>query len=191
MKNKKIKLTFNDRKQFIVFAIKKHLGLLGIWLVFIIFGAFFAYLGSKFKTDGTLFMAFGFGFILLSSAFILFTLPSSLQYYYEQALTKKYGSYTLAKITNKRIDDYSHNLKNLDSSTNKRVKTFLYVIEFQFTYNNTTYSNECYFEHEATFNAITTTTVLPIKFLKTNPNKITVRRQKLSKQLGIKAQLCN
>ncbi|MDO6597602.1 hypothetical protein Q4512_11810 [Oceanihabitans sp. 2_MG-2023] len=186
-----MKTSFSDRKNFTLFALKQHIGLLGIWLVFILFGCFFIFLGNNIEKEGYGFILFGIAFIVLSSTFMLFTLPSSIIYYYEQALTKKYGSYTTATITNKRIDDYSHTTSSFDGGKSKKIAEFLYAIEFQFSYNNQVFEGECFFEHQATFEAITLETQLPIQFLKTNPKKITVRRRKLANQLGIKPKLCN
>ncbi len=122
---------------------------------------------------------------------MLYVLPSSILHYYEQALTKKHGSYTTAKVTNKRIDDYSHSTSSLDGGNSEMIAEFLYVIAFEFTYNSKIYASECLWTHKATYEAITLETELPIPFLKTNPNKITVRRRKLANQLGIKANLSN
>ena len=186
-----MKLNFSDRKNFILFALKQHFGLIGIWSIFLIFGSFFAYLGRNVEENGFGFVLFGLVFIVFSSAIMLYTLPSSLRYYYNQALTKKYGSYTIAKVTNKRVDDYSHTTSSFNGGKSKKIEEFLYVVEFEFTYNSKTYTSECFFEHKTTFEAITLETELPIQFLKTNPNKITVRRRKLANQLGIKSNLCN
>ncbi len=184
-----MKTTFSDRKQFTIQSIKPHLGLLGIWFAFIVFGGFFVFLGSKIE-EGTAFIVIGFIFIILATAFMLFILPSSFRHYYEQAKIKKHGSYTFAQITNKRIDDYSHNMSSLNEGQSKRIKEHLYVIEFEFVYSNQTYKSECYFEHQSTFDAMTLDTELPIKFLKTNPKNVTLRRRKLSNQLAVSEKLC-
>ncbi|MBU2939484.1 hypothetical protein KO494_08020 [Lacinutrix sp. C3R15] len=186
-----MKLPFSCRKKFILSALKQHLGLFGIWLVFVLFGSAFAYLGSNIKENKYGFIFFGFAFIILPTAFMRYTLPSSILHYYEQELTKKYGSYTSAKVTNKKIANYSHTTSTFDGGKLKNIKEFLYVVEFQFSYNNQVYESECFFEHKATFEAISLETKLPIQFLKTNPKKITLRRRKLANQLGIKPNLCN
>lgn len=186
-----MKLPFSDRKKFILLALKQHLGLFGIWLVFVLFGSAFMYLGSNVEENKYGFMLFGFVFILLPTAFMLYTLPSSILYYYNQALTKKHGSYTIAKVTNKRVDNYSHTTSSFNGGTAKNIEEFLYVICFEFTYLGRTYTSEAFFEHKTTFEAITPNTELPIQFLKTNPNKITLRRRKLANNLGIKPNLCN
>lgn len=184
-----MKTTFSNRKQFIIQAIKPHLGIIGIGLVFILFGSLFAYLGTK-TEEGLGFIIFGTAFIVFSLAFMLYVLPSSFLYYYEQAEVKKYGSYTFATITNKRVEDLSYTSSMFSKGPKKTTKEFLFAIEFEFTYNSKIYKNECFFEHKSTFNAITKTTDLPIKFLKTNPKKVTIRRRKLSKQLGIPEKMC-
>ncbi|QRM87896.1 hypothetical protein FG167_01210 [Lacinutrix sp. WUR7] len=186
-----MKLSFTDRKNFIQFALKQHLGLFGIWLVFLLVGGFFAFLGSKATEEGFGFMLFGFTFIILSTGFMLYVLPSSILHYYEQALTKKHGSYTTAKVTNKRVDDYSHTTSTFQGGKSKKVAAFLYVIAFEFVHHSKTYSSECFLEHQTTFDAIPIGTELPIQFLKTNPNTVTLRRRKLANQLGIKANLCD
>jgi len=185
-----LRTTLTDRKKFIIKAIRAHLGLLGVWLLFIILGIFFTFIGNKVESNGLGFIIFGILFIILSSAFMLFTLPSSIRYYYNQAEIKKYGSYTTAKITNKRIDNYSHNNSSFGSKASKEIKEFLYVIEFEFIYNNKTYKNECFFEHKSTFENISFETELPIKFLKNNPKKTFLRRRKLSYQIGIPEKMC-
>ncbi len=173
-----------------MFALRKHLGLIGIWLIFIVFGILFYLIGTQVNDIGLGFKIFGSLFIVLSSAFVLFTLPSSFKYYYNKALTKKYGSYTFATVTNKRIDDYSHTTSTLKGGKAKKIETFLYVIEFQFNYITTTYHSECAFKHQSTYNAITEDTELPIKFLKTNPKIAYLRRRKLANQLGIPEKDC-
>lgn len=185
-----MKITFLNRKQFVKYTIKKHLGMLSIWLAFIVFGSFFIILGNNIKEDGLGFVLFGALFIILSSSFMLFTLPSSFIYYYEQALTKKYGSNTNAKIINKRVDDYSHTKSIFNNSKQKKLAAFLYVLEFEFYYNNNIYKSECFFEHKSTFDAITQDIELPIKFLKTNPKKVTLRRRKLATTIGISEKMC-
>ncbi|WGD34002.1 hypothetical protein [Olleya sp. YS] len=185
-----MKPTLSDNKQFIIQAFKPHLGLLGIWFIFLIVGGFFTYLGTKIDDNGIAFIIFGCVFMILASAFMLFTLPSSFMYYYEQAKIKKYGSYTSARIINKRIDNYTHKTSSFNSRQPKHINEFLYVIEFEFIYNNQVYKNECFFEHQSTFETISLDTELPIKFLKTNPKNTTLRRRKLSNQLGITEKMC-
>ncbi|WP_397363306.1 hypothetical protein [Olleya sp. R77988] len=184
-----MKATFSDRKNFAIYSIKKHLGLIGIGFAFIVFGSIFMLIGYK-TNDGLGFIIFGGAFIVISLCFMLYMLPSSFMHYYEQAEIKKYGSFTTAKIINKRVDDYSHNTSSFDSGGSKHIEEFLYVIEFEFTYNNQSYQSECFFEQKSTFEAITLDTELPIKFLKTKPRHVTLRRRKLSNQIGIPEKMC-
>ena len=183
-----MKVPFSQKTTFVKYAIQKHIGLIGIGLIFILFGSFFAYLGYR-TDDGLGFIIFGICFIVCSCLFMAFILPSSIMYYYEQALTKKYGSYTTAKVTNKRIDNYSHT-SSFTNNNSEEIEEYLYVIEFEFTYNNKTYKSESFFGEKSTYDAITAKTELPIQFLKTNPNKITLRRRKLSKELGMPKKMC-
>ena len=184
-----MKTTFSDRKNFIKQAIKPHFGILGIGFAIILFGVLFAFIGLKVE-NGLGFIIFGGLFIALSLAFMLYTLPSSFMYYYEQAEIKKYGSYTTAKVINKRVDDYSHSNSTFNGGSKKTIETYLYVVVFEFTYNNTIYNSECFFEHKSTYDAIAMHSTLPIKFLKTKPQKVTLRRKKLANQLGVSAKMC-
>jgi len=184
-----LKTTVSDQIRFIKQAFKPHFGILGIGFAIILFGVLFAFIGFKVE-NGLGFILFGGLFIVLSLAFMLYTLPSSFMYYYEQAEIKKYGSYTTAKVINKRVDDYSHSNSTFNGASKKTIETYLYVIAFEFSYNNTIYNSECFFEHKSTFDAITIHSTLPIKFLKTNPQNVTLRRKKLADQLGITAKMC-
>jgi hypothetical protein len=148
-----------------------------------------AYLGY-FIAKNNFLITFGLLFFSFSGSFLLYTMPSSFKYYYEQELTKKYGSYTTANVTNKRIDDYSHTSSTIENGQAKEYKEYLYAIEFEFSYNNRSYSNECFFEEQVAYDAITWDTKIPIKFLKTNPEIVTLRRRKLSNELGIPEKMC-
>lgn len=184
-----MKLTISDRLNFAKEALNKHLGLVGIGLAFIVFGGFFMYLGYR-ADNGLGFMIFGGTFIMISLAFMVFMLPSSMAYYYEQALTKKYGSYTDAKVTNKRIDDYSHSTGSLQGSHAENVSEFMFVVEFQFGYQQKTYTSESFFNEKSTYEMITIGMDLPIQFLRTDPNIVTLRRRKLANNLGIAESAC-
>ncbi|SHH34273.1 hypothetical protein [Winogradskyella jejuensis] len=184
-----MKLTLKDRINFSIEAIKKHLFLILGGLLFISIGLVLIYIGTIVNKDQLFFYIFGGVFI----AFILFvwiyTLPSSLLFYYEKALIKKYGSYTTAIITNKEVEDHSH---TEGMGRNRRfVELFMYLIEYKFEYNSKTYTGAFYLNEKAVFDAIELNQSIPIQFLKTNPKTSKIRRQKLCLDLGLNRNMCN
>lgn len=78
----------------------------------------------------------------------------------------------------------------IDSGRAVRHEEFLYVIIFEFTYKNITYSSECFFEQKETYEAIAIGSELPIQFLRHEPNTIKLKHRKLANQLGIPEKLC-
>ena len=182
-------ISFSDKLSFFKASLKKNAGPLLIGLTFIILGFVVAYIGY-FVADNNFLTGFGLTFIAFSVFFLLYTMPSSFMYYYEQEMTKKYGSYTTATVADKRIDDYSHTSSTFENGKAKHHEEFLYVIEFTFNYNDQSYSNECYFNQKATYERILVGDELPIKFLRHDPNIVTLRRRKLSNELGISEKLC-
>lgn len=184
-----MQIPFSEKLRFFKVSLKKNSGPLLIGLTFIVLGLIIAYIGY-FVADNTPLTGFGLTFISFSGFFLLYTMPSSITYYYEQELTKKYGSYTTAKVINKRIDDYSHTSSTLEGGKVKHHEEFLYAIEFEFSYNNQSYSSECFFNQKETYEAILLGSELPIKFLRNNPNNVTLRRRKLSNELGISEKMC-
>jgi len=182
-------IPFSDKLKFFKAALKNNTGPLLIGLTFIVLGLVVAYIGY-FAAENNFLTGFGLTFIAFSGFFLLYTMPSSFMYYYEQEMTKKYGSYTSATVADKRIDDYSHTSSTLENGQAKHYEEFLYVIEFVFNYKDKSYSSECYFNEKETYERILIGDELPIKFLRHDPNIVTLRRRKLSNELGISEKMC-
>lgn len=182
-------LTYRDKLKFFNASLKKNSGPLLIGLLFILLGAIVAYIGYAVAENNWL-TGFGLTFISFSGFFLLYTMPSSFMYYYEQELTKKYGRYTSARVINKRIHDYSHTSMTFENGQAKHFEEYLYVIEFQFSYDNQTYTNECFFEEKSTFEAISINSELPIQYLRHDPSKVKLRRRKLANDIGIPEKMC-
>ncbi|MBQ0734188.1 hypothetical protein [Aquimarina celericrescens] len=182
-----MKVTLKDRIDFSIRSIKKHSGILAILLLFISIGSFLIYIGTR-TEDYIFFYAFG-GLMAGMSLFAFwYTMPSSFLYYYEQEMTKKYGSYAIAKITHKEIEDRSYQEKV--GNRIDHIEELHYIISYTFEYRNIMYNNSFYVAGEACFNGLTIGSTIPIKFLRTNPKKSSVRRLKLSKELGLEKKLC-
>lgn len=156
-------------------------------LLFFCVGLFLIYLGITFNDASVLNYIGGF-FIVFTIFFFGFTMPSSLLYYYEKAIIKKYGSYTDAVVINKYVEDLSYN-ENTDGRT-VRVEEFHYIIDYQFTYLKD-YTNTFYLEHKTSYDKIEIGSKIPIKFLKIKPEQAEPRRHKLSKDLGLGTNACN
>ncbi|OUS02109.1 hypothetical protein A9Q86_05510 [Flavobacteriales bacterium 33_180_T64] len=182
-------IPFREKLNFVKKSIRKNIGPFLIGVLFIMIGCVLMYLGYFTENNPFLFKI-GFGFISFGGFFLIYFVSSSYKKNYEQELTKKYGNHTTAIVTNKRIEDYSYTSNTFENGKALHHEEFLYAIEFDFTYNNISYSNHCFFEDKSTFEAITLDTKLPIQFLRNNPNKVTLRRQKLSHELGIPERRC-
>mgnify|MGYP001803329234 CR=1 FL=1 len=101
-----MKSTLGDKLQFSKIALQKNGGPLLIALVFMVLGAVVVYLGIRYEV--TFMVVFGSVFAGIPALGMLFTMPSSFLYYYEQAQTKKYGTYTTANIIAKEAKDVSY-----------------------------------------------------------------------------------
>lgn len=175
-------IPFNERFQFFKASVRKNSGPLLIGLLFVSIGLVLMYFGYV-VADNNFLTGFGFTFLSFSGAFLLYTMPSSYLYYYEQEVTKKYGSYTTAKVINKRVEDYSHTSSTFEGGKPKHYEDYLYVVEFEFSYNNKTYTKDYFCDDKSIFDAITLDTKLPIQFLRHNPEKVKLRERKLSNAL--------
>lgn len=182
-----MKLSLSDRIKFSIAAIKKHGFLLAFGLSFLGVGCFLIYLGIKYDNNITLLIIGGF-VTLFMGFFLGYTMPSSLLFYYEKAVIKKYGSYTYATVIKKHIEDHSY-VEKIDNRINP-VKEFHYIIDYVFTYKKE-YTNSFYVTSKACFDKIEIGSEIPIKFLKIKPEQAEPRRQKLCKDLGLEYSDCS
>ena len=88
-----ITIPVSEKLKFYRASLKKNQGPLWIGLTFIILGLIVAYIGYFVAEVGFL-TGFGLFFIAFSGFFLMYTMPSSIAHYYDQEVTKKYGSYT-------------------------------------------------------------------------------------------------
>ena len=115
-------------------------------------------------------------------------MPSSFLHYYEQAQAKKYGAYTTAQIIEKEEKDVSY-FDNVDNRE-IRIEEFQYFLTYAFDYNDKTYQNTFLVASKNCFEALPVGAVIPIKFLKTNPNTSSVRNRKMANELGLTIKEC-
>lgn len=181
-----MKSTLSDKLQFTKTSLQKNSGPLLIMLLFVVLGIFLVYLGLR--TETTFLWIFGAVFGGLPLLGILFTIPSSFLYYYEQAQTKKYGTYGTANIIEKEEKDVSY----IDKVGNRRVnvKAFQYFLTYAFEHNGQSYQNTFLVAGKNCFDALEISEEIPIRFLRTNPKKSTIRRRKLANELGLPIEDC-
>ncbi|MBC2845977.1 hypothetical protein [Winogradskyella flava] len=182
-----MKLTLSDRINFGIVAIKKHGFLLTMGLAFLGIGCFLIYLGIKNNNNIPLLVAGGF-VILFMTFFLGYTMPSSLSFYYEKAIVKKYGSYTTASVIGKHVEDQSYE-ERIDNRVDN-IELLFYIIDYKYTYQEE-YFGSFYVTNKACFEAIEIGSDIPIKFLKHKPEQAKPRRQKLCKDLGLETNMCN
>lgn len=178
--------SFKDKLNFTKISLRKNAGPLLIVLVFMLIGA--VLICISLKTNTTFLWIFGGVFVLVALFMMLCTMPSSFLHYYEQAQTKKYGAYTTAKIVEKVENDVSY----IDTVSNReiRIEEFQYVLTYHFEHNSIAYENTFLVAGKNCFNALTEGASIPIQFLRTDPNKATVRRRKLANELGLPLKEC-
>ncbi|MCH9661344.1 MAG: hypothetical protein K0U54_10585 [Bacteroidetes bacterium] len=183
-----MKVSFSDKIVFAKAAFKRNLGPLGIGLLFIALGIVVIYIAS-FVNEGKVFLhIFGGVFIVFPLFFLLFTMPSSFLFYYEKALIKKYGSYGTAFICGKAILD-SSSLENKDARTVKKAQRH-FELTYEYEYLQVLYTNTFHVASRSCFDRLPIGGRIPIQFLKVKPSQSTVRRAKLSNELGIDRKDC-
>ena len=165
------KLTINDRLNFTLASLKKNGFIFLISIPFLVVGLIVAYFAKRVDDSFGLYV-FGITFIIVPLLIIIYTFPSSFMYYYEQAMTKKYGYYTKATVTNKEIEDVSSR-RSIAEGVGV-IKEYNYLISYTFNYKSITYSNSFYVDSETVFNEIKLQSLVPIKFLRIEPKKTTV-----------------
>lgn len=182
-----MKLSLSDRIKFSITAIKKHGLMIPMGLVFLGIGCFLIILGIKYDNNIPLLVTGSF-VTLFMGFFLGYTMPSSLLYYYEKAVIKKYGSYTNAIITKKYIEDQSYE-ERVDNRVDK-IELFIYTIDYKFNYHKD-FTNSFIVEDKACFDKLEIGSTIPIKFLKHKPQQSEPRRQKLCNDLDLKRNQCN
>jgi hypothetical protein len=173
------KLTFSDKLFFAKKAVSEHAMIIGIGLTFILIGSICLFIGIKNDTQIGL-IIFGAFFILFSSFFMLYTLPSSISHYYTREVIKKHGAHTNATIIDKRTEDNSFTEET--NGKTKVIKIIDYLVTFEFTYNET-YVNEGFIDKKEIYSKLNIGDEIPIKYLKHNPKEVFIRQRKLANEL--------
>lgn len=181
-----MKSTFSDKLQFSKIALQKNGGPLLIALVFMALGAIVVYLGLRYQV--TFMVVFGGLFGGIPAIGMLFTMPSSFMYYYEQAQTKKYGAYTTATIIAKEVKDVSYVTGKGNIKT--KVEEFQYFLTYSFEHDGKPYENTFLVASKSCFDVLNIGTSIPIQFLRTNAKQSSVRRRKLANELQLPFKDC-
>ena len=177
--------SISEKLELIIKSSKAYRGVLLIGLLFIGVGAVLITIGVRF--DITFLIVFGSIFIAVALFFLIFTLPSSILYYYEKALLKKYGKYTNATILEKEIINNSYYDKNtyaVDSaSKGALIEELSYLLNFSFEYQNQMYKNSDFVEKNE-YEKLNNGDLIPIHFLRTDPKKSFIRKVKLKNSIS-------
>lgn len=154
-------------------ALKKHTGLFLIGFSFISIGIILVFIGLRSEIISLL--IFG-GVFICVALFFIYTLPSSVKYYYDKELSKKFGKNTMAQIIEKEIMNHSY----LDDKGNKEVlvEEFNYLLKYSFDYQNQTFENVD-FVTEKQYKKLEIGNLIPVQFLTSHPKKSSIRKIKL------------
>lgn len=183
-----MKLTISDKISFSIDALKAHKSLLILGFILFGLGSFLIYLGFTINNAKALLYIGGF-IVVFMLFFFGYAMPSSLRFYYEKSLIKKYGSYTTASVIAKEIED--NNYTEHHNGKLKTIEEYNYLVEYQFTYNNKLYTNSFYVKSKSCFDKLEIDSKIPIKFLKVKPQQSEPRRRKLSTDLGLDIKNCS
>lgn len=156
---------------------RAYINIVIIGLFFI--GAGMTIIWGAFSLDGPidrLFMIIFGGFLVcLSLFFMIYTLPSTVIYYYNKELAKKYGRHTKAKITKKEIIDNSYYEKK------RFIEEMEYLISFAFEYRGQSFENSDFVGKEY-FESLKISDSISIKYLITNPKKALIVKKRWFKK---------
>ncbi|QDO94548.1 hypothetical protein FNB79_11420 [Formosa sediminum] len=173
----KLKISTSEKLKFMKVALQKNSCILILLSFFLFLGI--TIIGCSYVYNIILMVAFGvfiFGMALFT---MLYTMPSSLRYHYENEIIKKYGAFTTAIITKKEVEDYSY----IDTETKNKVEEYVNTITYEFNYNSEHYLGDAVIDDKTLYHSLTVGLEIPIKYLKTNPNQSSVRIKKLKKSL--------
>lgn len=176
------KQTITDKFNLLIKSSKEYRGILLVGFLFIFIGTVLIFVGLHF--DIIFLIIFGGIFISFSLFFLISTIPSSIIYYYDKALVKKYGRYINACIKEKEIIDNSYYENNKYSVTTSKkdmlIEELNYLLTFSFEYQNQIYQNADFVDKNQ-YEKLNIGDLIPIKFLTIAPNKSLIRKIKLKK----------
>ncbi|WP_378184779.1 hypothetical protein ACE939_08355 [Aquimarina sp. W85] len=173
-----------EKAKLMLASSKEYRGVLIIGSFFILIGGILIFIGIQFKV--IFLVVFGAIWASFSLFFMAYTVPSSISYYYEKALIKKYGKLSNACLVEKKIVDHSYfdtNEYSIDvSKKGQLISELNYLLTFSFEYHNKTFENsELVTKNQ--FEKLKIGDLIPIKFLSINPNKSSIRKIKLKKNV--------
>ncbi|WGI20218.1 hypothetical protein [Amylibacter sp. IMCC11727] len=156
---------FSDKIKFGWAAVARHGMLWGIFGTFMAAGALVVW-AAPVLDDAWFVYAFGWLFILFPLGMMVWTMPSSLMFYYEKQVVKKYGRSAEAVVT----DIYD---EVLDENVT------LYYVEYEFTYKSAQHSGKFYVDEHKLVARMRVGDNVPIKFLAFDPSQSDVRMRSL------------
>ncbi len=174
------RILFKEKLSFFIESLRKNLNPLLIMLLFLFLGIGLFAIG--YYGDTVVVLIMGIFFIGFSLFAISYTMPSSISYYYEKAIVKKYGVYSVANIINKEIEIGGEVIKH-----GKRIKhNDIYIISYVFEYKGKAYKGIFLVDYKEDYDNFEIKEEVPIRFLRINPEKSTIRMRKLIKEKELK-----
>lgn len=191
-----VRLTTTEKIGHFLYALKQHAGIISIALLFVIIGAGACCIPWLYfhEPDWGL-ICIGLPFVLIPLFGLGYTLPSSIQYYYEKSLAKKYGVNIEATVTNKHIDDYSYTETmgmndSLSGQRYRRIEEYHYFIEYKYEVGES-YTGEFDVAGLGCYKKIEVGDFVPIQVLAFKPDVSFPRRRRLAEILGVRGGECN
>ena len=170
-------------------ALKEHQGLIFLFFFFALFGSFFCVLFWPF-TKGGAWVPFLIGAFFVVFPFVAgaMTLPSSLSYYYEKSLSKKYGKDATAIVTDKSAE--TNTFEESSGRDYYEVEETTYCISYRYSFAGE-HEGAFYVENGDFYDKIEIGSKIPIRVLAFKPETSYPRRVKLGKSLGFKKSETN
>lgn len=172
------RLTLREKWQLLTEAAGKDKGIILVSLVPAFVGTFLLYLGIHFELLPLSVLG---GFLIFFFLLVFVFIPSSVLYHYEKAMVAKYGKVTDAQVIAKEINDASGH-KIIDSKEGSEQAELLYLLTYQFDFQNKTYTNTDSID-QTEFDKIRVGDEVPIKYLSTNPTQSSIRQKAVKRKL--------
>ena len=132
------KLTLAEKFKLIIKSSKDYKSILIIGLLFMFIGVVLIYIGLQ--NHITTLLILGVFFILFMLFFLGFTIPSTVSYYYNKELIKKFGINADAVLKDKEVIDNSYferiRFTNSISRKGKLIKEINYLIIYTYNFKN-------------------------------------------------------
>ncbi|PCH76970.1 MAG: hypothetical protein COB98_04775 [Flavobacteriaceae bacterium] len=179
MKVKMSRISVCEKSCFLLKATQEHLLVIGLGSVFLGAGVLLMFFG--WTSASWLLGVIGFSFFSFIVFFWGMTLPWAIPDSYDALVIKKYGLNISATVMNKRIEVHSYQEKTGNGFNTIEEKQ--YAIDYEYTFYKT-FKNTFYVYNLVLFDKVEIGIQIPIRILKTAPQKSNARIVKMGLDLG-------